>query len=119
MEDEEMIMKMAKQMLEKLGYTVLAVSTPAEALHQVETYPNDLHLLITDIVMPEMNGRSLADQLCCIKPELKCLFMSGYTVNVIAHRGILEEGVHFIQKPFSIKDLAAKVREALSKNLRV
>ncbi|MEC4684961.1 MAG: PAS domain S-box protein [Nitrospirota bacterium] len=113
-EDEVTIMKMAKHMLEKLGYTVLAVSTPAEALRQIETYPEDIHLLITDIVMPEMNGRHLADQLCSIKPSLKCLFMSGYTANAIAHRGILEEGVHFIQKPFSIKDLSAKVREALA-----
>lgn len=74
-------------------------------------------MLITDIVMPEMNGRHLADRLCSIKPVLKCLFMSGYTANAIAHRGILDEGVHFLQKPFSIKDLAAKVREALSGNL--
>ena len=112
-EDEEKILKMARQMLEKLGYTVLAVRSPLEALRQVRTYPGDIHLLITDIVMPEMNGRHLADQLCSVKPELKCLFMSGYTANAIAHRGILEEGVHFIQKPFSIKDLSVKVREAL------
>lgn len=116
-EDEKTIMKMAKHMLEKLGYTVLAVSSPAEALHQIETYPDDIHLLITDIVMPEMNGRHLADRLCSIKPALKCLFMSGYTANAIAHRGILDEGVCFVQKPFSIKDLAAKVREALSRSL--
>ena len=112
-EDEEAILEMAKQILEKLGYTVLAASTPLEALHQVETYPDDIHLLITDIVMPEMNGRNLADQLCSIKPALKYLFMSGYTANAIAHRGILDEGVHFIQKPFLIKELAAKVRESL------
>lgn len=112
-EDEETILTMGKRMLEKLGYTVLASGTPLEALHQVETYPGNIHLLITDIVMPGMNGRNLADQLYSIKPALKCLFMSGYTANVIAHRGILDEGVHFIQKPFSIKDLAAKVREAL------
>ncbi|MCF6290227.1 MAG: PAS domain S-box protein [Desulfobacterales bacterium] len=112
-EDEEAILKMARQMLESLGYTVLAVGTPVEALHRVEACPGEIHLLITDIVMPEMNGRNLADQLGSIKPALKCLFMSGYTANAIAHSGILDEGVHFIQKPFSIKDLAAKVRQAL------
>ncbi len=112
-EDEETILKMAKRMLENLGYTVLAAGTPLEALHQAETYQDEIHLLITDIVMPEMNGRDLADKLRSNKPALRNLFMSGYTANVIAHRGILDEGVHFIQKPFSIKDLADKVRVSL------
>ncbi len=68
---------------------------------------------MTDVVMPEMNGRDLAKNLLSLYPHLKRLFMSGYTANVIAHHGVLDEGVHFIQKPFSIKGLAAKVREAL------
>ena len=63
--------------------------------------------------MPEMNGRDLARTLLSLHPHLKCLFLSGYTANVIAHQGVLDEGMHFIQKPFSTKDLAAKVREAL------
>ncbi|NOZ25888.1 MAG: PAS domain S-box protein [Nitrospirae bacterium] len=112
-EDEVLIMKMARRMLERLGYTVLTARSPLEALRLVETYPGDIDLLITDIVMPEMNGRTLADRLCSKRPALKCLFMSGYTADAIAHSGVLEEGVHFIQKPFSIRDLAGKVREAL------
>ena len=66
--------------------------------------------------MPEMNGRDLAKLLGDIKPGLKCLFMSGYTANVIAHHGVLDEGVHFLQKPFSLKDLASKVRQALDRD---
>ena len=68
---------------------------------------------MTDVVMPEMNGRDLAKSIRDIKPGLKCLFMSGYTADVIAHRGVLDEGVYFLQKPFSMKDLASKVRQAL------
>jgi YesN/AraC family two-component response regulator len=70
---------------------------------------------MTDVVMPEMNGRDLAKNLLSLYPSLKRLFMSGYTANVIAHHGVLDEGVHFIQKPFSINDLAGKVREVLDK----
>ena len=70
---------------------------------------------MTDVVMPEMNGRDLADQLQSFYSDVKILFMSGYTANVIAHRGVLDEGVHFIQKPFSMKDLAARVRVVLEK----
>ena len=65
------------------------------------------------VVMPEMNGQDLARKMLSLSPHLKCLFTSGYTADVIAHHGVLEEGVHFLQKPFSRKDLAAKVREAL------
>jgi two-component system, cell cycle sensor histidine kinase and response regulator CckA len=71
------------------------------------------NLLITDVVMPEMNGRALAEQLRAARPNIKCLYMSGYTADVIAHRGILEEGVNFIQKPFGSNDLATKVRQVL------
>ena len=69
--------------------------------------------MVTDVVMPEMNGRELAGNLLSHYPDLKWLFMSGYTANVIAHHGVLDEGVHFIQQPFSMKDLAGKLREAL------
>ena len=71
------------------------------------------HLLVTDVVMPEMNGQDLAEQLSADHPQLKVLFMSGYTANVIAHHGVLDEGVEFMQKPFSHRDLAAKVRKTL------
>ena len=112
-EDDEAILNLSKMILENLGYTVLAAQTPVDAIHLVEEHPGDLHLLITDVVMPEMNGRELAEQLSAIRPNLKCLYMSGYTADVIAHRGILDEGVNFIQKPFGSDDLAAKVRQVL------
>jgi PAS domain S-box-containing protein len=112
-EDEPAILELATIMLEQLGYTVLAASLPSEAIRLAETYPDQIHLLMTDVVMPEMNGRGLAKNLLSIYPSLKCLFMSGYTANVIAHHGVLDEGVYFIQKPFSMDELATKVRKAL------
>jgi CheY-like chemotaxis protein len=104
---------MGKTMLERLGYRVLASGSPNNAIGLAEKHASEIHLLITDVVMPEMNGRDLADRLQSLYPDIKHLFMSGYTADVIAHRGVLNEGVHFIQKPFSMKDLALKVREAL------
>ncbi|MBI5118138.1 PAS domain S-box protein [Candidatus Poribacteria bacterium] len=112
-EDEEAILKLGEVILEGLGYTVLTAGSPALAIRLAGEFPGDIHLLITDVVMPEMNGRELAEQLSYIKPGLKCLYMSGYTANVIAHRGVLEEGVHFVHKPFSVETLAAKARKAL------
>jgi two-component system, cell cycle sensor histidine kinase and response regulator CckA len=76
-------------------------------------HAGDIDLLITDVVMPEMNGRELSEHLHAQYPELETLYMSGYTANVIAHRGVLEEGVSFIPKPLSIKDLGVKVRQVL------
>jgi CheY-like chemotaxis protein len=106
---------MTKTMLERLGYTVLTAGTPGEAIRLAEGYPGGIHLLITDVVTPEMNGRDLAKNLLTSYPALKRLFMSGYTADVIAHQGVLYEGVHFIQEPFSKKELAAKVSEALER----
>ena len=112
-EDEPAILAIARKVLARLGYTVLTARTPGEALALAETPAGEIHLLMTDVVMPEMNGRDLAKRLLSIHPKLKCLFMSGYTANVIAHHGVLNEGVHFIQKPFSMEELAAKARQAL------
>ncbi len=114
-EDDEAILNLSKIILEKLGYTVLAAETPVLALHLAEKHPGELHLLITDVVMPKMNGRALAEQLGATRPNLKCLYMSGYTADVITHRGILNGGVDFIQKPFSSDELAAKVRQVLDR----
>ncbi|HEY5282136.1 MAG TPA: ATP-binding protein, partial [Polyangia bacterium] len=114
-EDEPAILDMTKKMLERLGYTVLPASTPGEAIRLAGAYTGVIHLLMTDVVMPEMNGRDLARNLLTSFPSLKRLFMSGYTADVIAHQGVLDEGVHFIQKPFSKKDLAARVSEALER----
>jgi two-component system, cell cycle sensor histidine kinase and response regulator CckA len=112
-EDDEAILSLGKMILDELGYTVLAAHTPVFALHLVKEHPGDIHLLITDVVMPEMNGRELAEKLSAIRPNLKCLYMSGYTADVIAHRGILDEGLNFIQKPFGSDELATRVRRVL------
>ncbi|MEX2493846.1 MAG: PAS domain S-box protein [Nitrospirales bacterium] len=112
-EDESQILTITTTMLEHHGYTVLAASTPSGAIRLAYDHPGEIHLLITDVVMPEMNGRKLAERLMPLHSTLKLLFMSGYTANVIAHQGVLDEGVHFIQKPFSMKDFATKVREVL------
>ena len=112
-EDDEAILDLGKMILQELGYKVLAAHTPVYALHLVEAHPGDIHLLITDVVMPEMNGRELAELLRAVRPNLKCLFMSGYTADAIAHRGILEEGLNFIQKPFGSDELAARIRQVL------
>ncbi len=99
-EDDEAILNLSRTILEKLGYTVLAAPAPRHALHLINEHRGDVHLVITDVVMPEMNGRELAEKLSAIRPNLKCLYMSGYTADLIAHRGILDEGVNFIQKTF-------------------
>ena len=112
-EDEPAILNMTARMLENLGYQVAAARTPTEAARLARGYAGDIHLLVTDVVMPEMNGRDLAQTLRSVFPHLKCLFMSGYTGNVISHHGVLDRGVNFIQKPFSKNMLGAKVREAL------
>jgi PAS domain S-box-containing protein len=115
-EDESSILRMAKKMLEKQGYIVLAAATPREAVRLFTARADEIDLLITDVIMPEMDGWDLATQLLAIRPDLKCLFMSGYTADVIADHGVLDEGVHFIHKPFSIGDLTGKVREVLEEN---
>jgi PAS domain S-box-containing protein len=112
-EDEPAILKVTMRMLERNGYTVVAAATPGEAMELAHTYSGEIHLLMTDVIMPEMNGRNLAENICNHYPNLKCLFMSGYTANVIAHHGVLDEGVNFIQKPFSKGDLSIKLREVL------
>jgi PAS domain S-box-containing protein len=115
-EDEASILKLSQQIIENLGYHAMAASTPGEALALADEHVGDIHLLVTDVVMPEMNGRELAEKLQSHYPTLKVLFVSGYTANVIAHRGVLDKGVNFIQKPFSKNDLAVKMREALEKS---
>lgn len=112
-EDEKAILKMTKMMLERLGYTVLATNNPDEALRFGNSSKTKIHLLMTDIVMPSMNGRELAEKILEAFPKMKCLYMSGYTADVIAHKGILDEGLNFINKPFSKRELSAKLRELL------
>jgi PAS domain S-box-containing protein len=112
-EDEPSILRMTRMMLERKGYSVLPAATPGEAIDLAKTHVDRIHLLMTDVVMPEMNGQDLAGQLIPLYPEMKILFMSGYTANVIAHHGVLDDGVAFIQKPFSMADMTEKVREVL------
>lgn len=112
-EDEPAILDIGKQLLEMQGYHVLAAGSPGEAIRLALEHVGDIHLLMTDVVMPEMNGRDLAKKLLTLYPGLKRLFMSGYTADVIGHHGVLDEGMHFIQKPFTLTALAAKVREVL------
>jgi CheY-like chemotaxis protein len=112
-EDEPVILEMTSQMLKDFGYTVLKASSPGEAIRLAREYSGSIHLLLTDVVMPEMNGRNLARILLSLYPEMKRLFMSGYTADVIAHHGVLNEGVAFIQKPFSIQDLGNRIRGVL------
>jgi signal transduction histidine kinase len=114
-EDEALNLNVTKAMLEDLGYEVLTACTPGEALQQARAHAGEIGLLITDVVMPEMNGWDLARLLREIRPDLKCLFSSGYTADVIAHRSVLDEGVHFLQKPFTMRDLAINVRKALER----
>jgi PAS domain S-box-containing protein len=114
-EDEAAVLRLAKIMLERQGYSVIAATTPGEAIHLAESHSGDIHLLLVDVVMPEMTGRELSELLKASRPALKRLFMSGYTANVIAHQGVLDPGMLFLQKPFSARALAEKVREALGK----
>lgn len=113
-EDQDQLRRLAKTMLERLGYTVLEAASPGEAFVVCEKYTGDIHLLLTDVVMPAMNGKELSERIQILKPGIKILFMSGYTANAIAHRGMLDEGLHFLQKPFSINALSEKVREAMN-----
>ncbi|MBU4230398.1 MAG: PAS domain S-box protein [Proteobacteria bacterium] len=112
-EDEPALLKMGTMMLEKLGYRVLAAGTPDEAIALAEEHMAELHLLLTDVVMPRMNGKDLAERLHVLCPDMKILFMSGYSVNVIGAQWVMDEGVNFIEKPFSMKDLGVKVAEVL------
>ena len=115
-EDEPLIRELAEEMLTRLGYGVLVAGSPDEALQRLSEPARRIDLLMTDVVMPGMNGRDLAERLRRDLPDLKTLFMSGYTADVIARRGVLDQGVHFVQKPFTLRDLAVKVHAALTED---
>jgi two-component system, cell cycle sensor histidine kinase and response regulator CckA len=112
-EDDAMVRELALLLLKTLGYSVLVANSPAHALSLCERQELAIDLLVTDVVMPGMNGKELLRRVSAIRPGIKVLFMSGYTANVIAHHGVLDEGIKFIQKPFSIDDLAQKVQDAI------
>jgi PAS domain S-box-containing protein len=113
-EDNEVVLDLGVILLQGLGYKVLAAHTPGEALRRAAEYAPPIDLLITDVIMPGINGRELASRLSVMRPGLRCLFMSGYMADVIASDGVLDKGMHFIQKPFTMQALGEKVREALT-----
>ena len=114
-EDEPAVLKLGKRMLESLGYRVQTASLPSEAIAWAETQTGDIHLLLTDVIMPEMTGWDLAKWIRLLYPEIGLLFMSGYTSDAITQHEMLSSGARLIQKPFTKKDLAAKVAETLKR----
>ncbi|MBN1567655.1 MAG: PAS domain S-box protein [Acidobacteria bacterium] len=116
-EDDKAIRELIERVLTNLNYNVLCGSSPKDALRLAGNYLGKIDLLVTDIVMPEMNGRELSNELHKQYADLKVLYMSGYTANVIVHRGVLDENINYIAKPFSIDNLAAKVKEVLTAQL--
>jgi PAS domain S-box-containing protein len=116
-EDEAMLLRLTAMLLRKLGYIVLSATCPAEALEVARRYAGTIHLLLTDVIMPGMSGNALCDQLVLQRPGLRCLYMSGYTADIIAHHGVIQgDNIHFLQKPFSAESLQARLNEILSKS---
>jgi PAS domain S-box-containing protein len=112
-EDDEALRRLAHRILSERGYRVMVAPSPADAIEIASSLPAAIDLLITDVVLPEMNGRALAERLAEIQPGLRVLFMSGYTDDAVVRRGVLRRETHFLQKPFRPPDLLQKVREAL------
>jgi len=112
-EDDDALRDLAFKVLKQHGYTVLEASNGEEALVVSEQHEEAIHLMVTDVVMPGMSGRELAERLQSLRPEIKVLYMSGYTDNAIVHHGVLRPGVNFIEKPFTPENLARKVRNVL------
>jgi PAS domain S-box-containing protein len=113
-EDEKLVRQVARRILERAGYTVLEATDGASALELHAAVPG-ITLVLTDVIMPDMNGKELASQLLVRQPELKCVFMSGYADDVIVHRGVLDPGVDFVEKPFTAQSLLARLDEVLGR----
>ncbi|GEM_PF-2914807 len=112
-EDEPLVLNIMKNVLTELGYNVLPAGHPNEALELARNYPREIHLLITDIVMPHMNGKQLSERVTSLRPNIRTLFMSGYTPEAIIENGIVKDDIYFIQKPFTPVELARMVRNTL------
>jgi CheY-like chemotaxis protein len=112
-EDDRLILDIGKAILERYGYDVLALCDAQQAIDLAQSIETPIHLLITDVVMPKMNGKQLSQHIQQIHPNIRSLFISGYTADIIARQGIIDTDVHFLQKPFSVETLAKKVREVL------
>jgi len=115
-EDEDVVRGLARQILQQAGYKVLDAGSGDEALRLCREHSDSIHLLLTDVVMPETSGKEIAQSLTSLRPATRVLFMSGYTDDAIVHHGILDSNVEFIQKPFTPVALARKVREVLDLN---
>jgi CheY-like chemotaxis protein len=115
-EDAPMILRVVRDFLQKLGYRVIGAGDGAEALEVAAKAQLPVDLLVTDVVMPKMGGKELAARLKETHPRVKVLYMSGYAENAIAHQGVLPQGVNFIEKPYSLSDLARRVREVLNRD---
>ena len=116
-EDEKSIGLILRRNLEKLGYSVLTAESPVEALRQAKDHPEIIHLLLTDVVMPKMNGRQLAEQVRALHPAIQCVFMSGFAANILAPHGVLEDGMQFLQKPFSRDELSLALQAVMNPHL--
>lgn len=112
-EDQEIVLKLVTRILKKYGYSIISASNGGEALALCHEYQGDIDLMLTDVVMPGLSGKTIFDRIHQVRPTLKVLYMSGYTEDVIAHHGVLEEGVSFLHKPFRADELARKVRSIL------
>ena len=115
-DDEPSLLRLTKRTLESRGYRVLAASGAAEAIGLAEKHGEPISLILTDVVMPEMNGWELSERILSSYPKIKLMFMSGYASGIISPNGILAEGVTLLQKPFSMSALADKIRETLDRN---
>jgi hypothetical protein len=112
-EDEAMVRRIAREILEEHGYTVLAASDGAEAAEAAAHHAGPIHLLLTDVIMPGMSGRAVAARLAIARPAMKVLYMSGYTDGAIAHHGVLDPNMAYLEKPFTMDTLSSKVRAVL------
>ena len=115
-EDAEDLRELTSELLTRNGYTVLMAESAKQIIDLAVRYKEQIHLLLTDVVMPGMNGRYLADSLRTTFPDMRVLFMSGYTSDTIVHHGVLEAGIHFVEKPFTEAALLRKLREVLGPN---
>jgi CheY-like chemotaxis protein len=117
-EDEESVRRLGLRVLERAGYTVLAAAAGGEALAVAEAHPGAIHLLVTDVVMPGMSGREVAERMASLRPHAGVLFTSGYTDDAIVHHGVLDDGMAFLQKPFDPSTLLHAVRRVLDGTAR-
>ena len=112
-EDDVGVRELVSNILEKHGYSVITADTNEKLIEVLNDHDGVIHMLLTDVIMPDMNGKELFERLKPIYPEMKVIYMSGYTGDIIAHHGILDDGVYFIQKPFTMSMLTDKIRDVL------